>query len=203
MAIQSVRVGGSMSELRENWQAGSTYEGFMGRWSRLLAPRFVSWLGVRSGVHWLEVGCGTGALSEAIRSGADPASLVACDPSESFVDYARRRLVDRRVSFVVAGVGGLPARPGGFDSITSALALNFFPNPEAAIEEMRRVAAEGGLVSMRKGPAWIAEEQLRARSHVERWKNQPSPSGSGELVATWGSATCGISTVPSGTVVAL
>lgn len=136
-----------MSKLRENWQAGSTYEDFMGRWSRLLAPRFVSWLGIRSGAHWLDVGCGTGALSEAICSCADPASVVACDPSEPFIDYGRRRLVDARVSFVVAGVGGLPTRAGGFDSVTSALALNFFPKPDAAIEEMRGVAAEGGVVA--------------------------------------------------------
>jgi hypothetical protein len=63
------------------------------------------------------------------------------------VEYARRHQVDRRVSFAVAAVGHLPTRPGGFDSVTSALALNFFPEPEAAIEEMRRIAAREGLVS--------------------------------------------------------
>jgi len=131
----------------ENWLAGSTYEDFMGRWSRLLAPRFVSWLGARSDAHWLDVGCGTGALSEAICSCARPASVVACDPSESFIDYARQRHVDPRVSFVVTGIGNLPTRPGGFDSVTSALALNFFPKPEVAIDEMHRISATGGLVS--------------------------------------------------------
>lgn len=133
--------------MSDKWLAGSTYEDFMGRWSRLLAPRFVSWLSVRSGAHWLDVGCGTGALSEAICSFARPASVIACDPSGSFVDHARRRHADPRVSFVVAGVGDLPTRPGGFDSVTSALALNFFPNPEAAIDEMVRITASGGFVS--------------------------------------------------------
>jgi len=136
-----------MPGLSDKWAAGETYEDFMGRWSRLLAPRFVSWLRVRPTAHWLDVGCGTGALSDAICAGAQPASVVACDPSESFVEYARQRQVDRRISFVVAGVGHLPTRPGGFDSVTSALALNFFPEPEAAIEEMRRIAATDGFVS--------------------------------------------------------
>jgi SAM-dependent methyltransferase len=136
-----------MAGSNDKWAAGATYEDFMGRWSRLLAPRFVSWLGVRPNAHWLDVGCGTGALSDAICAGARPASVVSCDPSESFVEYARRQQADRRVSFVVAGVGRLPVRPGGFDSITSALALNFFPEPEAAVGEMRRVAAPDGLVS--------------------------------------------------------
>jgi SAM-dependent methyltransferase len=131
----------------DKWTAGATYEEFMGRWSRLLAPRFVSWLPVRPTAHWLDVGCGTGALSDAICAGANPASVVACDPSESFVEYARQHQVDPRVSFVVAAVGRLPTRPGGFDSVTSLLALNFFPKPEAAIEEMRRITAPNGVVS--------------------------------------------------------
>ena len=133
--------------LSDKWVAGATYEDFMGRWSRLLASRFVSWLPIRPAAHWLDVGCGTGALSDAICAGARPASVVACDPSESFVEYARQHQVDRRLSFVVAAVGHLPTCPGGFDSVTSALALNFFPKPEAAIEEMRCIAAAHGLVS--------------------------------------------------------
>jgi SAM-dependent methyltransferase len=136
-----------LPEANDKWAAGATYEDFMGRWSRLLAPRFVSWLGVRPIAHWLDVGCGTGALSDAICAGAHPASVVACDSSESFVEYARQRQVDRQISFVVAAVGRLPTRDGGFDSVTSAFALNFFPAPEAAIEEMRRIAAKDGLVS--------------------------------------------------------
>lgn len=133
--------------MSEKWVAGATYEDFMGRWSRLLAARFVSWLPVRPDAHWLDVGCGTGALSEAICAAARPASVVACDPSESFIDYARHHRGDSRISFVVGAVGDLPTRPGGFDSVTSALALNFFPRPDAAIEEMHRRTAVGGLVS--------------------------------------------------------
>lgn len=136
-----------MAELSDKWTAGVTYEDFMGRWSRLLAPRFVSWLSVRPTANWLDVGCGTGALSDAICIGANPASVVACDPSEPFIEYARQRQVDPRVSFVVAELGQLPTRPGGFDSVTSLLALNFFPKPEASIDEMRRITAVYGLVS--------------------------------------------------------
>lgn len=136
-----------MTGLSDKWAAGATYEDFMGRWSRLLAPRFVSWLPVRPTAHWLDVGCGTGALSDAICAGARPASVVACDPSEPFIEYARQHQSDPRVSFVVSGIGQLPRRPGGFDSVTSLLALNFFPNPEVAIAEMRCITAVNGLVS--------------------------------------------------------
>jgi SAM-dependent methyltransferase len=119
----------------------------MGRWSRQLAPRFVSWLGIRAGGHWLDVGCGTGALTNAICSLADPASVLGCDPAEPFVEYARRQCPDVRASFVVAGSGGLPSRPGGYDSVTSLLVLNFLPDPESGVREMRSRAVTHATVS--------------------------------------------------------
>ena len=84
-----------MPELSDKWAAGATYEHFMGRWSRLLAPRFVSWLSVRPTANWLDVGCGTGALADSICDGANPAAVVACDPSGPFIEYARQRQAHR------------------------------------------------------------------------------------------------------------
>jgi SAM-dependent methyltransferase len=136
-----------MTDVRDRWAAGSTYEDFMGRWSRSLAPRFVSWLRIPGGAHWLDVGCGTGSLAHAICSHADPASVVGCDPAEPFVEFAREHGRDTRASFVAAGAGSLPHRPGGYGSVTSLLALNFFPDPEAAVHEMRSITAPHGTVS--------------------------------------------------------
>ena len=119
----------------------------MGRWSRLLAPRFVSWLRIPRGVHWLDVGCGTGALAHAICSHGDPASVTGCDTAEPFIEFAREHSRDARVSFVVAGVGSLPRRRGGYGSVTSLFALNFFPDSDAAVHEMRSLASPQGTVS--------------------------------------------------------
>lgn len=63
------------------WVAGSGYENYMGRWSRRLAPQLVRWAGVPPGRRWLDVGCGTGALSAAILADAAPAALTGIDPS--------------------------------------------------------------------------------------------------------------------------
>src|SRR5215475_6630052 len=108
-----------MADLSDRWAAGSSYESFMGRWSQSLAVRFVSWLGVPPGAHWLDVGCGTGSLARAICSHADPASVVGCDPATPFIEFAREHVRDPRASFVVAGIGSLPRRSGGYDSVTS------------------------------------------------------------------------------------
>jgi SAM-dependent methyltransferase len=133
--------------MRDGWAEGSAYEDFMGRWSRRLAHQFVSWLAIPQGVHWLDVGCGTGALTSAICSHADPASVLGCDPAEPFIEYARGHCEDPRASFAIAGVGDLPRRADGYGSVTSLLALNFFPDAGAAVHEMRSRTAVRGTVS--------------------------------------------------------
>jgi SAM-dependent methyltransferase len=136
-----------MSAASDRWKTGSTYEDFMGRWSRRLAPRFLSWLRVPGDAHWLDVGCGTGALTHAICENADPASVVGCDPAEPFIEYARQLSGDGRASFAVAGIGSLPNRTHGYGSVTSLFALNFFPDPKVALDEMRSLTAGGGTIS--------------------------------------------------------
>jgi ubiquinone/menaquinone biosynthesis C-methylase UbiE len=119
----------------------------MGRWSRELARTFVLWLGIPPGGHWLEVGCGTGALTSRILEIGHPASVVATDPSEQFIAHARAALPDRRVQFLTASAGKLPARAAGYDVVVSSLVLNFLPDPTAALREMRSLAAEDGVVA--------------------------------------------------------
>ena len=137
-----------MSQLTDRWAAASTYERFMGRWSRTLAHEFVAWLQPADQLHWLELGCGTGALTSAICTDGRPASVVACDPAQAFIEYARENVADARVSFVVAGADDFPVRAGGYDVIASLLALNFFPDPAAALERMRLATVSGGLCSV-------------------------------------------------------
>jgi SAM-dependent methyltransferase len=136
-----------MSQLSDHWSAGSTYEHFMGRWSRQLACEFVGWLHSPSGLEWLEVGCGTGALTTAICDHADPAAVVACDPAAPFIDYARQHVRDPRASFVLASATDFPLNPDGYDVIASLLALNFFTDPAAAIERMRLATAPGATIT--------------------------------------------------------
>ena len=132
---------------RDVWESASAYESFMGRWSRELARLLVTWLGVPPGRHWLEVGCGTGALTSAILEIGRPASVLATDASAQYVDHARDALPDRRAQFLTASADELPARVGGYDAIVSSLVLNFIPDPAAALRTMRSVTADQAVVA--------------------------------------------------------
>jgi SAM-dependent methyltransferase len=136
-----------MTRLSDQWAAGSTYDEFMGRWSRKLAHEFVRWLEPGSGLHWLDLGCGTGALTAAVCERAEPESVIGCDPSEPFIAFAREHISTSCASFAVAGAGDFPLRPGGYDVIASLLALNFFPDPQGALERMRQACATGGTIA--------------------------------------------------------
>jgi SAM-dependent methyltransferase len=126
------------------WAEGEAYEPYIGRWSRLVACEFIDWLAQPSGAHWLDIGCGTGALTQTIALRGAPAAVTGLDPSERFVRFARRATPDGRTSFRTGGVEALPFPDTTFDAVVSGLVLNFVANPARAIAEMRRVLRPGG-----------------------------------------------------------
>lgn len=129
------------------WSAGQSYDHYMGRWSRLIAAKFLDWLKPPAGADWMDVGCGTGALSAAILETANPKSVIGIDPSDGFVEHARTSIDDQRARFEVGNAQSLNAPDRSMDVVTSALALNFVPDMPAALREMQRVVRRGGLVS--------------------------------------------------------
>ena len=129
----------------EVWERGEIYESYVGRWSRLVADRFVASLAVAAGGRWVDVGCGTGALTGVVLASADPASVLAMDRSRGYLDHARQLAGAR---FAVADARALPVRDGAADAVVSGLVLNFVPDPGAAAAEMARVCRPGGTVAV-------------------------------------------------------
>ena len=130
------------------WQSGAGYEAYVGRWSRRVAEVFIEGLGSPAQARWVDVGCGTGAVTETILRLADPVSVVGVDPSEAFVRFARGQVVDPRTSFAVGDGAALPLPDDGADVAVSGLVLNFVPDPVAMLAEMGRVTRPGGTVAI-------------------------------------------------------
>ena len=131
----------------EVWAVGEAYEAYVGRWSAPVARRFLRLLGLPAGRRWLDVGCGTGALTAAVLEGAAPAEVVGVDPSEGFLASAKHRVADPRAAFQVGDARDLPLPDHAFDAVVSGLALNFVPDPVRALAEFTRVAVPGGVVA--------------------------------------------------------
>lgn len=127
----------------DTWAQGDSYELYMGRWSSHVGRAFSRWVGVRPAARWLDVGCGTGALSQVIADECQPSEVWAVDASPGFVDSARRRL-GKAVDVTVADAQDLPFPTGSFDAAVSGLCLNFVPDPAKAVSEMQRVTSGGG-----------------------------------------------------------
>jgi SAM-dependent methyltransferase len=130
----------------DTWERGSPYEQYVGRWSRRVAPLFLSWLGVPAGRRWLDVGCGTGALCAAILDHCSPASVAGVEPSEGFLRTAKENLAGR-AALHQGSATAIPLADASVDVVVSGLVLNFVPDQRAALAEMARVTAKGGTIA--------------------------------------------------------
>lgn len=153
--------------------SSDSYDRFMGRFSRLLAPQFADFAGVSGRV--LDVGCGPGALTAELVRRIGAACVVAVDPSEPFVEAARERNpgIDARQ----AHAEELPFPDGAFDAALAQLVVHFMTDPVAGLREMGRVSEPDGVVAAcvwdhhgggsPLSPFWNAVEELEPGADTE------------------------------------
>jgi SAM-dependent methyltransferase len=127
--------------------AGASYERFMGRWSRLLAPGFIAFAGIKNGDRVLDVGTGIGSIAAAVEAGMPASEIAGVDPSPGFIAYAQNAAKSARLRFEVGDAQALTFEDASFDHTLSALVMNFIPDHNKAIAQMRRVTRSGGTIS--------------------------------------------------------
>jgi SAM-dependent methyltransferase len=132
---------------KDTWASGQSYESYVGRWSRLVATQFLTRLAVPPGARWIDVGSGTGALTDSVLVCCAPEEVVGVEPSSSFREHAVAHVPDPRASFRAGDAQSLPVEDGAFDVVVSGLVLNFVPDRTAALAEMRRAVRPGGTVA--------------------------------------------------------
>jgi SAM-dependent methyltransferase len=129
------------------WGSGQAYQPYMGRWSRRIAAGFLDMLAVGKQARWLDLGCGTGALTEAVLEQAQPLQVVGLDPSPGFLAFAAERITDARVRWQEGDGTALPFPDGDYDAAVSGLVLNFLARADLVVAEMVRVTRPGGTVA--------------------------------------------------------
>jgi ubiquinone/menaquinone biosynthesis C-methylase UbiE len=136
-----------MGEADKLFTDGEAYERLMGRWSRLVGETFLDWLDVPKGLRWLDVGCGNGAFTEELIARCAPSAVIAIDPSDDQLAYARTRRGAKTADFRVGDAQKLAFDAGSFDVAVMALVISFLPDPAQAAAEMARVVRPGGWVA--------------------------------------------------------
>jgi len=156
------------------------YDRTSARWTEQLARELVPWLGIRRDARWLDVGCGTGAVSDAIMDLAWPGAVTGIDSSEPFLAAARRKVPSAR--FDAGDATSLPYPDGSFDAVVSSLVVPLVPDPEKAIAEMARVAAPGGVVGLAvwDGKDYLQHEYWDASAEAGTGGREPDRIRSGE-----------------------
>jgi SAM-dependent methyltransferase len=134
--------------MNDPWQSGIAYERFMGRWSHVIAQKFLSWLAIPPACSWLDVGCGTGSLTRRILEAHQPKEIISIDPSTNLISHAQRSINNPSVRFIVGVAQSLGLDSNSVDAVVSGLVLNFVPQPEVAISEMVRVTKPGGKIGI-------------------------------------------------------
>jgi len=119
------------------------YERFMGRYSRPLARSFAEFAGIREGMHVLDIGAGTGALTDELIARAGAGNVAALEPSADYSAALRERLPELDVR--QAGAEKLPWEDGSFDAALAQLVVVFLEDAPAATREQLRVLRDGGI----------------------------------------------------------
>lgn len=136
-----------MAEQQIRFDDGAAYERMMGVWSRLAGAIFLDWVAPRSGLRWIDIGCGNGAFTELLVERCAPAEVQGIDPSEAQLAFARTRHAARVAEFRQGDAMALPFPVDRFDAAVMALVIFFVPDPVKGVAEMARVVGPGGTVA--------------------------------------------------------
>lgn len=129
----------------------------------------------------LEIAAGTGAN---LRYYPGDCRILAVDLSPGMLDRARRKAVrlEREVPFLIMDGEDLAFPDRSFDTVVSSLSLCTFPDPLAALGEMRRVCRKEGRILLlehgRSDREWLGRWQdrradLHARALCCHWNREP------------------------------
>ena len=96
--------------------------------------------------RYLDVGCGTGSLTKALRARAPDAVVVGLDPARDYIARLHAQNADERTWFCMGDAQRMPFAGASFDAAFALLILQQMPDPNRAVAEMREATRPGGTI---------------------------------------------------------
>jgi len=145
--------------------SSDAYDRFMGRYSTQLASGFADFAGVSAPQRALDVGAGTGALTDELSTRLGEENVAAAEPSADYAATLRMR--SPRVDVREAPAEELPWEDGSFDASLAQLVVVFLNDAPRAVRELARVTRAGGVVAT---CMWEVDgvEMMKGLSEVRR-----------------------------------
>ena len=114
-----------------------------------MEPLVRKWCGIQAGSRVLDVGCGTGYFTRLLARGEPETHVTGVDLEQPFIDYARKRNEEERLSvdYTQADALALPFEAASFDIVASHTFLTVVDSPVKALREMLRVLRPGGMLA--------------------------------------------------------
>jgi SAM-dependent methyltransferase len=156
--------------------SSDAYDRFMGRYSTQLGARFADFAGVQAPQQVLDVGAGTGALTEELVRRVGEENVAAAEPSPDYSATLRTRFP--RAEVRDAPAEELPWEDARFDSSLAQLVVVFLNDAPLATRELARVTRAGGVVAT---CMWEVEgvemmnalNEIRKRLRPDGWNPAP------------------------------
>ena len=127
----------------------------------------------------LDLGCGTGNLTEQIRLHFPDAEITAVDISGEILKECETRFRgDREIRYVQADFRDLPFAPASFDLVMSSIAIHHIRDPEKSLlyRRIHELLSPGGIFVFADQTRGITDEIYAV--HMERWKEEAFRLGS-------------------------
>jgi SAM-dependent methyltransferase len=125
---------------------------------------------LKPGMRLLDCGCGPGSITIDLAAVVAPGEVIGVDLEASQIELARGQARERglqRVRFEVASVYELPFPDGSFDAVFSHALFEHLAEPEAALQEIRRVLRPDGVAGL-SSPDWSGNLMIPADPEVRR-----------------------------------
>jgi SAM-dependent methyltransferase len=148
-------------------------------------PAILDLAGEVAGRRILDVGCASGAVSEALR--ARGAAVTGIDSSAEMVKLARQRLGDGADLRQVDAGGPLPFPGGAFDDVIASLVLHYLQDWTAPLAELRRVLTPGGRLIMAVNHPGVFKLMYPDADYfaIQQWSAENIFSGQQAVLTYW------------------